>query len=179
MSKVVYFTATIPNITLLTLLIRTMTLEGASEGIINLFTLEIKHLSDASLWYDAAMQVMYTTGLCAGTLIFLGSYNRSSDPYLSPCIVITVVNVVSSILSAMVVFATIGVMAKTKNKTFEDVLIIDSGPGLSFKVYAMALLTMSEGPFWPLLFFTTLILLGIPNNKFKSHFILLKLFFRN
>ncbi len=73
--KVVYFTATFPYLLITVLLIRAVTLENASEGLVYYLKPNMTRLQDGQTWLDAATQVMFTYSLGIGNMAALGSYN--------------------------------------------------------------------------------------------------------
>lgn len=74
--QIVYFTALVPYILLLILLIRGVTLDGAVNGLIFYLKPDFSRLADADVWLDGATQVIYSIGVGQGFMITLGSYNK-------------------------------------------------------------------------------------------------------
>ena len=72
----VYFTALFPYVVLLILLVRGVTLPGASEGIRFYMVPDLSRLSDIDVWVQAAVQIFYSLSIASGGLITLASYNK-------------------------------------------------------------------------------------------------------
>ena len=77
--QVVYFTALFPFVILIILLIRGVTLPGASEGIRFYIVPDMDKLSDIDVWVQAAVQIFYSLGIASGGLVTLASYNRFNN----------------------------------------------------------------------------------------------------
>ena len=73
--QVAYFTATFPYLMLTVLVVRGVTLEGASDGIIYFVKPVWSKLADPSVWFGAATQLFYSTNLAWGGMITMSSYN--------------------------------------------------------------------------------------------------------
>ena len=75
------FTATFPYAVLIALLVRSVTLEGAVDGIKFLFIPKWERLMDPLVWKDAASQMFFSLGVSWGGLIMFGSYNKYKVHY--------------------------------------------------------------------------------------------------
>lgn len=74
--KVVYFTATFPYVILTALLIRALTMEGSTNGILYFISPQWEPLRSPGVWADATSQVFFSFGIAWGTLIVLSSFNK-------------------------------------------------------------------------------------------------------
>jgi solute carrier family 6 amino acid transporter-like protein 5/7/9/14 len=74
--KASYFLAVFPYIILIILLIRSSTLEGATDGMIYFIKPQWNKILEAKVWYAAVTQVFYSLAICWGSIITFGSYNR-------------------------------------------------------------------------------------------------------
>ena len=72
--KVAIVTASAPYVLLIILLIRGLTLEGASSGLYYLFKPDLVKIFDPMVWVDAANQVIFQMSVGEGVLILYGSY---------------------------------------------------------------------------------------------------------
>ncbi|XP_060687935.1 sodium- and chloride-dependent neutral and basic amino acid transporter B(0+)-like [Hemiscyllium ocellatum] len=121
--KVVYFTAIIPYVVVTILLIRGVTLEGASKGIefyIGSHS-DFSKLADAQVWKDAATQIFYSTSVGWGSLITLSSYNKFHNNCYQDTIIVCVVNCATSVFAGFIIFSTLGHMAHVQNKPVSEV----------------------------------------------------------
>ncbi|CRK94127.1 CLUMA_CG007649, isoform D, partial [Clunio marinus] len=152
MGKIVYFTATFPYIVLTALLIRALTLEGATDGILYLLSPEWNLLGSAEVWGNAASQVFYSFGTAYGPLIVLASYNKFSNNCHFDAVSVSAINFATAIYNGVVVFAILGFLSKSMNVPLTSVTA--SGPGLTFITYPEAfgfvqMITSSIVDHWP------------------------------
>ncbi|WAQ99679.1 SC6A6-like protein [Mya arenaria] len=160
--KVMYFTATSPYILMFILLIRGLTLEGASEGLKFYLIPDWSRLLDTQVWVDAGTQIFFSYSIALGTLTALGSYNRFNHNSLRDAVLFGLVNSFTSILAGLVIFSILGFMAVRQGVSVAEVA--ESGPGLAFIAYPEAVSQMPIAPFWSCLFFIMVILLGLDSQ---------------
>ncbi|XP_041346644.1 sodium-dependent serotonin transporter-like [Gigantopelta aegis] len=157
--KAVWITATLPYVVLLILLIRGVTLPGASMGIKYYLSPNFSKLSDIGVWIDAASQIFFSLGPGFGVLLALSSYNKFNNNCYRDALITSAVNCLTSFLAGFAVFAVLGFMAYKQNRDISTVARIDVG--LIFVVYPEALAQIGGSSFWSILFFFMLITLGL------------------
>jgi solute carrier family 6 amino acid transporter-like protein 5/7/9/14 len=160
--KVVYVTATFPYIVLIILLIRNVTLEGASVGINFYVNPNIDRLMDYKVWYRAAVQIFYSLGVAFGGLETMASYNKFRNNVYRDSLVVAILNCATSVFAGFVIFSVIGFMAVQSGKPVDEV--VSSGPGLAFIAYPEGIAMMPASPLWAVLFFLMLFTLGLDSQ---------------
>ena len=75
------------------------------------------------------------------------------------CLFTSVVNCATSFFSGFVIFTYLGYMAHYQDRNIREVA--EQGPGLVFEVYPEAIATLPGSQIWSILFFCTLIMLGM------------------
>ena len=81
--QVVYFTATFPYVILIALLVRGVTLPGATDGLLFLIKPDWYKLLEWGVWQEAASQLFFSLGVSWGGLMMFGSYNKFG-PTINP-----------------------------------------------------------------------------------------------
>lgn len=109
--KVVYFTATFPYIVLLIFFVRGITLRGAVDGLLHMYTPKLERLGDPQVWLDAATQIFYSFGLGFGGLIAFSSYNNIHNNCQRDAIMISMCNWFTALFASSVIFAVLGFKA--------------------------------------------------------------------
>ncbi|XP_037083228.1 sodium- and chloride-dependent GABA transporter 1-like isoform X2 [Pollicipes pollicipes] len=160
--KVVYFTATFPFIMLFVLFVRGVTLPGAADGIKFYLTPDFNRLTEFKVWADAAVQIFYSLGPGWGGLIMMSSFNRFRNNVKFDAIVVPTLNCFTSFFAGFVVFSVLGFMSHQTGVPIEKVAT--GGPSLAFVTYPEALAMLPAAPFWAVLFFFMLFLLGIDSE---------------
>ncbi|XP_046574683.1 sodium-dependent proline transporter-like [Haliotis rubra] len=157
--KVVYVTATIPYILLVTLLVQGLMLPGGKEGVLVYLTPDFSRLTDIQVWLEACLQVFYSLGPAWGGLITMASYNDFHNNCLRDAIIATFVSEGTSMFGGLVVFSILGFMSK---ETGVPVLeVVSSGPGLGYVTYPEVLTHLPVPRLWSFLFFAMLVFVAI------------------
>ncbi|XP_030007788.1 sodium- and chloride-dependent GABA transporter 2-like [Sphaeramia orbicularis] len=157
--KVVYFTATFPYAMLLILLIRGLSLPGASEGLLFYLLPDIARLIDPQVWMEAGAQIFFSYSVGVGSLVVLGSYNTYNNNCYKDCLWLCLLNSCTSVVAGFAVFSVLGFMAHEQGVPIAEVA--ESGPGLAFIAYPQAVAMMPLPQLWAICFFIMLILLGL------------------
>ncbi|XP_038164974.1 inactive sodium-dependent neutral amino acid transporter B(0)AT3 [Cyprinodon tularosa] len=119
--KAVYFTATFPYLVLTIFLIRALTLPGATDGLVYLFTPDWEILKNPKVWLDAATQIFFSLSIAFGGLIAFSSYNPEKNNCERDALVVGITNSATSIYGSIPIFAILGFKAKTAfNNCLED-----------------------------------------------------------
>uniref|UniRef100_A0A8D0PHD0 Transporter n=1 Tax=Sus scrofa TaxID=9823 RepID=A0A8D0PHD0_PIG len=115
--KAVYVTSTLPYVVLTIFLIRGLTLKGAVNGLVFLFTPNVTELANPVTWLDAGAQVFYSFSLAFGGLISFSSYNSVHNNCEKDSVIVSVINGFTSVYAATVVYSIIGFRATER---FDD-----------------------------------------------------------
>ncbi|XP_057316090.1 sodium- and chloride-dependent transporter XTRP3-like [Hydractinia symbiolongicarpus] len=181
MGKVVYFTALFPYVVLIIFFVRAMMLDGASDGIVHMFTPQFEKLAEPETWLDASTQIFYSLGLAFGGLISMSSYNDINNNVVRDALLVSCVNCGTSIFAGIVIFGILGYKANVNynhcqkepssfvapaqvNGTCDKTYFLNQvaqGPGLTFIAFTEAMSTMSVPQLWSVMFFLMLLTLGI------------------
>ncbi|GCC29565.1 hypothetical protein chiPu_0008007 [Chiloscyllium punctatum] len=109
--EVVYVTACFPYFVLIIFLIRGVTLHGAGNGLVYMFTPKVEQLMNPKSWIDAATQIFFSLGLGFGSLIAFASYNQKNNNCEKQAVIIALINSLTSVFASVVTFAIYGFKA--------------------------------------------------------------------
>lgn len=161
--KVVMLTVPLPVVLLLILIVRGLTLEGSTEGLIYYLSPRWEMLKDPGVWISAYGQVFFSLSLGFGILIAYASYMPRESDVTNSAFITSLGNCATSFLAGLAVFSVLGYLAFVSGKPVDGV--VSGGPGLVFVTYPVALSEMPVGmagvAIISLLFFICLITLGI------------------
>ncbi|XP_063874832.1 sodium-dependent nutrient amino acid transporter 1-like isoform X2 [Scylla paramamosain] len=158
--KVAYFTALFPYVSLVTLLLRGMTLPGAFDGMLYFITPNFKKLLDPYVWLAAVTQAFFSLSVGFGAVITLASYNSFCHDIYRDAWIISLADTFTSLLAGFTIFAILGNLAHQLDTNIEDV--VRDGGGLAFVSYPDALAKFTWAPqLFAVLFFLMLFTLGI------------------
>ncbi len=157
--KVVLYSVPLPIVLLGILLIRTVTLPGFLQGWELYLNPVWQALTDPEVWTAAFSQIFFTLSLGFGIMLTYASYKQSDDDIAKDTWLTALINSGISLFSGFVVFGVLGYMASQTQTPIEE--LAASGPGLAFVVFPEALSQMPLASLFSVLFFITLLSLGI------------------
>ncbi|XP_071374686.1 sodium- and chloride-dependent GABA transporter 2-like [Centroberyx affinis] len=160
--KVVYFTATFPYVMIIALLIRGLTLPGATDGIRFYLYPDPGRLADPQVWMDAGSQIFVSYAVCSGCLASLGSYNKYNNNCYKDAFALCLLNSSTSFVAGFAIFSVLGFMAYELGVDISEVA--ESGPGLAFIAYPRAVAMMPLPQLWATFFFIMIIFLGLDSQ---------------
>ncbi|XP_062871509.1 inactive sodium-dependent neutral amino acid transporter B(0)AT3 [Trichomycterus rosablanca] len=111
--KAVYVTATFPYLVLTIFLVRALTLPGASDGLLYLFTPDWQVLLNPQVWLDAATQIFFSLSLAFGGLIAFSSYNPKENNCERDALLVGCINSATSLYASIPIFSILGFKATT------------------------------------------------------------------
>ena len=161
--RVVAVTMPVPLALILVLLVRALTLPGSLDGVLLYLTPELGALFDTEVITAACGQIFFSLSLGYGIMIVYASYmtpdSGSESDMVKNAIYVAGLNTVVSLLSGFVVFGTVGFLAYKQQVDIQSV--VQETIGLAFVVFPAALSEMPAPRLVSVIFFLTLVLLGI------------------
>ncbi|XP_023160007.2 sodium-dependent nutrient amino acid transporter 1 [Drosophila hydei] len=162
--KASYFLALFPYVVMLILLVRALTLPGATDGVLYFLKPQWHKLLEPQVWYAAVTQVFFSLAICFGNIIMYASYNRFGQNIYRDANIVTTLDTFTSLLSGIIIFGILGNLAY-ENNTTDISSVVNGGPGLAFISYPDAIAKFKVLPqVFSVLFFLMLFVLGIGSN---------------
>lgn len=122
--KAIYITATFPYLVLTIFLIRALTLSGAADGLVYLFTPNWETLKNPKVWLDAATQIFFSLSLAFGGLIAFSSYNPQKNDCERDALIVGCVNSLTSLYASIPIFAILGFKANENYNACRNINIL-------------------------------------------------------
>jgi len=145
---------------LIGLLIWSVTLPGAANGLNALFTPDFSALTDPNIWIAAFGQIFFSLSVCMGIMITYGSYLPKKSEIVNTAFTIGFADVLISMIAAVAVFSILGYMATSQSVEVGDVAT--AGAGLVFMVFPAGFNLMGGfGPWFATFFFVCLLIAGL------------------
>ncbi|MBE1877053.1 sodium-dependent transporter [Myceligenerans pegani] len=141
------------------LVVRSLFLPGAADGLNALFTPEWSALRNADVWIAAYGQIFFSLSIAFGIMITYASYRRRRGNLTSPGLVVAFANSGFELFAGIGVFASLGFLAGQQAVAVGDLEGI-TGPILSFVTFPALVSQMPAGSLFGALFFGSLVMAG-------------------
>ncbi|XP_022130796.2 sodium-dependent nutrient amino acid transporter 1 [Pieris rapae] len=158
--KAAYFLALFPYVVMIVLMITTVILPGASDGILFFITPQWDKILELKVWYAAVTQVFFSLSVCTGTIIMFSSYNNFRQNVYRDAMIVTTLDTFTSLLSGITIFGILGNLAYVLDKDVGEV-IGSGGTGLAFVSYPDAITKTFQPQLFSILFFLMMTVLGV------------------
>ncbi|XP_053988540.1 sodium-dependent nutrient amino acid transporter 1-like [Hylaeus volcanicus] len=159
--KAAYFLAIFPYVVMIALLIRSVTLEGAGNGILFLVTPDWEKLWQPNVWYAAITQCFFSLSVCFGSIISYSSYNNFEHNVSRDVLIVTTLDTFTSLIAGCTIFGILGNLAHEMGTT-DISSVVRGGTGLAFISYPEALARFTVVPqLFAVLFFVMMFVLGV------------------
>lgn len=158
--KVVYATVIIPWLILIILVVRGVTLEGASIGLIYYLKPTFAKLLEGKVWLAAYTQVFFSMSIGFAIMFAYGSYLPRKTELVTNAYIVAIGDSLTAFFGGLAVFGALGYLSTQTGTPITDLKA--SGPGLAFVVYPMIINELPMlNTLFAVLFFLMLLTLGI------------------
>ncbi|KAI0562960.1 hypothetical protein FGB62_48g116 [Gracilaria domingensis] len=153
--RIVYFSMLFPLAMLLVITIRAVTLDNSWRGIrLYVATWNGSKLGDGQIWKDAVGQIFFSIGTGFGSFIAYASYNKKYANAVQDSFIIAFSNSIYEVIAGFAAFGVVGFLNLPTDKTLSTFT-------LAFLTYPQALAELPGSNVWSVLFFLTIVILGI------------------
>lgn len=135
------------------LVIRSVTLEGAREGVAFLFNPDFSQLTPANI-VEALGHAFFSLSVGMGTLITYGSYIPKKENLTTTAVSVAVADTFVAVVAGLAIFPAV----------FAFGISPDSGPGLVYITIPAIFQQLPIGAFWAMLFFLLLCLAALTST---------------
>ncbi len=144
------------------LVIWSLTLDGAMEGIKAYLSPDFTKLAQPKVWIDAYSQIFFTLSLGFGIMIAYASYLPEKSDITKGAFLTAFINSGYSLFAGFAVFSTLGYMAATQEQPISEV--VTQSIGLAFVAYPTAVSLMPGGEIFGAIFFLCLFVAGMSSS---------------
>uniref|UniRef100_A0A0M3ILV8 Sodium-and chloride-dependent glycine transporter 2 n=1 Tax=Ascaris lumbricoides TaxID=6252 RepID=A0A0M3ILV8_ASCLU len=163
--KVVYVGVLAAYVILFVLFVRLLTLPGSLSGLIHFYTPRWNALYDLTVWGGAAVQVFYSLSSCTGGLITLASYSRFHNNMFKDIWLLSIADVLTSILAGALVYSAVGFMCYEMDVPI-DQFQLKAGAHLVFIVLPEAIAKLPVAPIYALMYFVMIVFIILSTTMF-------------
>ncbi|MDR1118889.1 MAG: sodium-dependent transporter [Bifidobacteriaceae bacterium] len=144
------------------LVVRSLFLPGAADGLNALLTPNFSALAQPSVWVAAYAQIFFSLSIAFGIMLTYASYRKRRSNLTSPGLVVAFANSSFEIMAGLGVFSILGFMAGQNGQTMAELGEAEAikGVGLSFMTFPRVVSEMPAAGFFGALFFGSLFLAG-------------------
>ena len=157
--KVVAITVPLPTILLLILVIRGITLPGASAGLNFYLSPNFSKIFSPSVWLAAYAQTFFSLSLAQGIMILYASHLKEKSDITNNAFITALADGGTAFLAGFAVFSILGYLSYASNLSMEK--IAKGGIGLAFITYPAAISKIPFASFFGIIFFLALLTFGI------------------
>jgi NSS family neurotransmitter:Na+ symporter len=146
-------------IAFLVLVIRSVFLPGAKDGLNAFFTPDFSRLTDASVWIAAYGQIFFSLSIAIGIMITYSSYRKHRANLTTPGLVVGFANSSFELLAGIGVFSILGFMAYNEGVAINELSGL-KGVMLAFATFPKVVSEMPGSALFGALFFGSLLAAG-------------------
>jgi len=157
--KVVAITVPLPTLLLLILVIRGITLPGASLGLNFYLSPHFSKILSPQVWLSAYAQVFFSLSLAQGIMILYASHLKEGSDITNNAFITALADGGTAFLAGFAVFSILGYLAYTRNISMHE--IAGGGIGLAFITYPAAISKIPFASLFGVVFFLALLTFGI------------------
>lgn len=140
------------------LVVRSLFLPGAIDGLDAFFTPNWAALTDPKVWIAAYGQIFFSLSVAFGIMLTYASYLKKKTDLTGSGLVVGFANSGFEILAGIGVFSALGFMAQAQGVAIDEV--VTSGVGLAFIAFPTIISEAPAGALIGVLFFGSLVLAG-------------------
>lgn len=146
---------------LIILAIRSITLEGAIQGLNFLFKPNMEHVKQ-TVFLDAMGQAFFSLSIGMGCLITYGSYFNKSINLTKTAVQVSILDTLVAVLSGVIIFPAAFALTSSPDTIVDE--LVTGGPGLLFITIPELLNQMPASMAWSALFFCLLALAALTST---------------